>query len=478
MQNLLLFLPETICLLVALMVFLCTILRVPYRTTWLVSLIGGVGMVLGAVMTLGLKGEPFFPDIYRVDFFSQLIKSVLATGFLLAVIAGRGPQTLRPSTWHEFPMFMLFSTAGMMALVSSTELITLYVSMELSAFPIYVLVALHRDQRTSSEGAVKYAIQGMAASALTIYGMSFLYGLSGTTSLAGIAAQLPTLASQPVFWMAMLFSLAGFFFKLALFPFHFWAPDTYQSAPHPVVTFLATASKVAAVALLCRFFSLTMGGRAVNVTGLGHVLVWISVIAMTLGNLAAIAQNDLKRLLGYSTVAHAGYALVSLQAFSELGLNAALFYIIGYFAMAYVCFLVVSELARDEDFPNMDSLAGLYKRSPFLALALLTGLFGLSGLPPTVGFIGKWFLFSAALERGQLYLVLFAALNSAVAVYYYLKMVRYAYLVPPVKDEPIEVSPIVRLTGLAAILFILWMGTFPGAFWTMARRAADSLISL
>jgi NADH-quinone oxidoreductase subunit N len=270
--------------------------------------------------------------------------------------------------------------------------------------------------------------------------------------------------------------MAGFFFKLGAFPFHFWAPDTYEAAPHPVITFIATVSKIAAIGILCRLISLAIPGGWES----GHAqtaLMWASIIAMSLGNLAALAQNDLKRLLGYSTVAHAGYVLLALQTFAEMGITAAIFYALGYFAMSFACFLVICEIGRSEDRISIDSIAGLYKRAPFLSFTLLIGIFGLIGLPPTVGFVGKWFLFSAALERGQFYLVLVAAINATVALYYYLLVIRQVYWAEPTTEETIKPGPLVAVTAMATIILVVAMGALPGPFWDMAARAAKALIS-
>jgi len=478
MADALLFAPEIACLLAGLALFFCPVFEASYRTTWGLALFAALVITATCIWSLPLEGEPFAPGIYRVDFFSQLLKAVLALGFLLVVILSRTPQTLERSSWVEFPMFLLFSTLGMMMMISATELLTLYVSMELAAYPIYIAVALHRNQQLAGEGATKYMVQGMAASAISLYGMSFLFGVFGSTYFGDIALRFDAVSGQPIFWFGLLLALAGFLFKLSAFPFHFWAPDTYQSASHPLVTFIATASKVAAIALLCRLISLAMPFDAWDAQGpaIQSALMWMSIVAMTLGNLAALAQKDLKRLLGYSAVAHAGYTLIGVQTFSTLGLSAALFYALAYFAMSFICFLVVCVVGRDEDQVPIASMAGLYQRSPLLALTLLLGLFGLIGLPPTVGFTGKWFLFSAALERGQFYLVLVAAINSAVALYYYLLVIRQAYMEEPSSNAPLQVGPLLRATAVATMALTLIMGTFPDYFWDMAERAAAALV--
>ncbi len=460
MENAILFAPEIICLIMGLVLFFATVLDWSYPTTRGIAIASGIAMIAACLWTLSLEGEPFFPGIYAVDFFSQLIKTALAVGFLFVVIASANPLTVDRNGWLEVPLFFIFSTLGMMMMVSATELLTLYVAMELAAYPVYIVVALHRNADIGGESAAKYMVQGMAASAISLYGMSFLLGTFGSTYFSAIG--IPH---------------AGFFFKLGAFPFHFWAPDTYQTAPHPIITFIATVSKIAAIGILCRLLSLAMPGGWES----GHAqtaLMWASIIAMTLGNLAALAQKDLKRLLGYSTVAHAGYVLLALQTFAEWGLTAALFYAIGYFAMSFACFLVICEIGRSEDHITIDSVSGLYKRAPFLSFTLLIGLFGLIGLPPTVGFVGKWFLFSAALHRGQFALVLVAAINAAVALYYYLLIIRQLYWAEPTTQNTIKPTPLIAVTAMATIILVIAMGTLPGPFWDMAARAARALMNV
>ena len=474
MSDLALFLPEAVCLLGALVLFGAQTMGARYRVTWVLALAAGILAFAGAVWTWPLSGEPFFPGIYRVDFFSQFVKTIIAGGFVFVAAISTRPQTVRADAWSELPMFLLLATTGMMMLASATELITLYISMELAAYPVYVAVALHRNRDFSGESSTKYMLQGMVASAITLYGLSFIFGLAGSTYGSDIVIQLGTLAGQPLFWLAAVLVLAGFLFKLAAFPFHFWAPDTYQAAPHEVVTFVATASKVAAIAVLCRFAAL-VAPAGVDAKLVTTVLMWMSVAAMSLGNLAALRQGDLKRLLGYSAVAHAGYVLIGIQTMSETGLTAALFYAVGYAAMSGLCFLVVVEVGRDEDLVPIESLAGLHERAPLLAATLLIGLFGLIGLPPTVGFIGKWFLFSAAIEQGQFVFVLVAAINSAVALYYYLLVIRQAYFAEGHNHEPIHTSVVTLAIAGGTTGLVVAMGVIPGWFWTKSVEAVAAL---
>ncbi|MDA0336612.1 MAG: NADH-quinone oxidoreductase subunit N [bacterium] len=475
MADLMLFLPETICLLGALMLFAAQVVGVRYRVVWVLAMLAGALALAASVWTWPLSGEPFYPGIYHVGFFSQFVKTIIAGGFVFVAAISSRPQTVREEAWAELPMFLLLATTGMMMLASAMELVTLYISMELAAYPVYVAVALHRNHDFRGESAVKYMLQGMVASAVTLYGMTFIFGLSGSTYGTDIFLQLDALAGQPLFWLAAVLVLAGFLFKLAAFPFHFWAPDTYQTAPHEVVTFVATASKVAAIAVLCRIAAL-VAPAGLDAPLLTTVLMWMSVGAMTLGNLAALRQGDLKRLLGYSAVAHAGYVLIGIQTLSATGLTAALFYAIGYAAMSALCFLVVVEVGRDDDLVPIESLAGLHQRAPLLAATLLIGLFGLIGLPPTVGFIGKWFLFSAAIEQGQFVLVLVAAINSAVALYYYLLVIRQAYLVEPVRAAPLHTGMVTLLVAGATTGLVVAMGIVPGWFWTKSVEAVAALM--
>ena len=474
MEYALLFAPELVCLIVGLVLFFAVVLGWSYSTSRGIAMVFGIVMVAACLWTLPLQGEPFFPGIYAVDFFSQLLKTALAVGFLFVAVASAEPLTVDRSGWGEMPLFLVCSTLGMMMMVSATELLTLYVAMELTAYPVYIAVALHRNVDTGGESATKYMVQGMAASAISLYGMSFLFGAFGSTYLADISLSQAT--SQPIFYLGLFLTLAGFFFKLGAFSLPLLgtrhvpnrAPSRdcvhrhgFQNRRHRHLVPLVVAGNAR------RLGSCPCTNRAD--VGECH--------CDELGQFGrARTKRDLKRLLGYSTVAHAGYVLLALQTFAESGLTAALFYALGYFAMSFACFLVICEVGRSEDRIPINAVSGLYKRAPFLCFTLLIGLFGLIGLPPTVGFVGKWFLFSAALQRGQFYLVLVAAINATVAMYYYLLIIRQLYWAEPATQETIKPTPLVALTALATIIIAVAMGTLPGPFWDMAARAARALI--
>lgn len=463
-----LFIPETTILLGAIVAFALSVSRVPYRVAWTVSVVIGAIGVAATAWLLGARGEPFFPGIYTVDALSQSLKLGIAVGLLLTLLASAEPGSTRACARTDAPAFLMFSALGMMMLVSATELLTLYVALELSAYGLYILAALHRSRREGGEAAAKYILFGATCSAVTLYGVSLIYGGSATTYLSEIVRG----PASPLVVVGVVLALAGVLFKLAVFPFHAWAPDTYQGAPHQAAAFIGTASKVAAVGVLARIIFLVVPEKDAMVT----VLLVLCVLSMTVGNLAAIAQRDLKRLLAYSTVAHAGYILIGLACFSPVGLASAVFYVLVYVPIAFCAFLVVCVLGADGSNPSKSSLAGLHRRSPVLALTLMVGMFGLAGIPPTAGFAGKWFLFTAAIERGLFWLVVVAAINVTVSLYYYLQIIKEAYLTPSEDESEMRVPPIVTATAWAAVGLTLLAGFYPRPLWELAEQAARSLI--
>jgi NADH-quinone oxidoreductase subunit N len=468
--DLTLFTPEAIVLLGAFALFAMLVCGAGRTLLWWTSLLFGVAALVTSVMWLGARGEPFFEGIYIVDGFSQLLKVAILLGLTLTLLANRQCGSVQAHARDDLPFFLFLGSAGLMMLVSATELTTIYVSLELSAYALYIMAALHQRQREGSEAAIKYVLAGSAASAVSLYGITLIYGTARTTYLAGIMAN-SALYTEPLFLVGVVFLFAGFLFKLAVFPFHSWAPDVYEGAPHQAVAFIGTASKVGAVGIIVRALLL-----APDSTLIADGILWLCVLSMTIGNLAALGQRDLKRLLAYSTVAHAGYLLIGLIGISELGVTSTIFYVIVYVIIAFGPFLVICALGEDGSNPQRDDLSGLYKRSPFLALVLLVGLFGLAGIPPTPGFSGKWFLFAAAMKEGQFGLVLVAAVNATISLYYYLILVKQAYLAEPGDRGPITLSPAYTIAGAITLLLMLGIGFYPAPLWDLAVAAARAVL--
>ncbi len=360
----------------------------------------------------------------------------------------------------------------MMLLVSGNHLLTIYVSLELSSYSLYVLVALRREQDFGLEAGIKYFLVGIFASAVMIFGLALLYAAVGTAYLDEITRVLPGIISQPAVILGLLLTLSGFFFKLAVFPFHIWAPDVYQGAMNQIAAYIATASKVAAIAVLVRVIASAGEGS----TYLVQVLAVLSIISMTVGNLAAIAQQDLKRLLAYSTIAHAGYVLIGILSLNAAGYAGAMFYAMAVLVMKFAVFLVVVEVAQDGRNVQIEQLAGLHRRSPILALALMVSLFSLAGIPPTVGFTGKFLVFLAAMERGYFSLVLIAMINVVISLYYYLLVIKAAYLLEPEEAlPPLRVSPSIQLLSGLLIAVMIVAGLFPSYLIELAEAAARGL---
>jgi NADH-quinone oxidoreductase subunit N len=359
-----------------------------------------------------------------------------------------------------------------MVMASAVEAVSLYLALEIASFSLFVLVPLREGFPAGKESGLKFLVVGLAASALTLYGLSLLIGMTGSTRLPVMAASQVIVGRDPAAMFALGLFAAGFLFKLALFPFHFWAPDVYEGASHGVAAFVATASKVAAVAIVSRLL-VTAGLTAGPIAGAFAVA---AAVSMTLGNLVAIVQRDVKRMLAWSAIAQAGYIAVGFVAFSTEGIAAALYYGLLYLLMNAAAFLVVARVAADGTNPSLDDLRGLHQRAPLLAATLLLAVFALAGVPPTAGFLGKWFLFRAAMLEGWWWLVLLGAINSTLSVYYYLIVVKHAYLLPAEQERPVTLTAADKAAcyGLCTALIVL--GVFPGPVFAWANAAAEALL--
>ena len=468
-----LFIPELYCLLMGVVFFgLAMVARPnPRRDYFVALLLASIGVVV-ALASVKMEGSLFF-EAYRVDLFSQVFKVMLAMGFFLVVCLCTELNGIEERHHPEFYLFLTTCTLAMMMLVSSVELLTIYVALELSSYSLYILVPLRRGYGIDVEAGIKYLMVGATSSAVMLFGLSFLFGVTHTTYVVDIMNVLPNVITTPAAILGLLLTLCGFFFKLAVFPFHFWAPDVYQGAANQVTAYIASASKVAAVAIIIRMVSLVGG----NSQYLVDVLVTLSIASMTLGNLVAIVQKDMKRLLAYSSISHAGYVLIGILSMSPTGYASAIFYALAYLVMNLCCFLVVVKVAQDGSDLKIAQLAGLHRRSPILAMALMLAVFGLAGIPPTIGFTGKFLVFTAAMEKGYITLVIIAMINATISLYYYIMVVKAAYLLEPDVAQPqLPVSMPTKVLTASLVAVMVVFGIFPTYLLEVARAAAKMLL--
>ncbi len=473
LSDLKLFLPELYLLFLALLFFAQSLWQSPARVNQLLALwLSAIGVGI-SVLSLPLSGE-LFSRSYRVDLFSQAFKVLIQFGLFVVIFIGRDLKSIPERIHPEYFMFLFLSSLGLTLMTSSVELLTILIAMELSSYSLYVLIPLRKQIfGNHMEAAIKYIIFGAAATGVMLFGMSYLFGLTQSTDLTVLIQKLPLMLTQPLAMAGLLLVLCGFFFKLAVIPFHFWAPDVYQGAANETTTFIATMPKLAGLALMLRVASL--GGP--DNLDLVKILVLLAALSMTFGNLVALVQQDMKRLLAYSSIAHAGYILLGVLTLNVNGYAAAFYHITAYLLMNLACFMVVCSVSRQGEDVTLSDLSGLYKRSPMLAFTLAVGAFALAGIPPTAGFTGKLFLFTAALDQGHLALVIIAAVNTAISIFFYLNMVRSAYGQDPDGRPDISLSLSGKVLNVGLILAIILLGTLPTWFFDLARTACKSLIS-
>ena len=441
------------------------------------SMIGWISLV-GLLVVFGLtflarEGATLFSGSFVNDGLAIFSKKLFVASAALSVL---GSLTLRQKTFErraaEYYFVLLASVLGMLVLASARELILLFVSFELMSIPLYVLTGFVKREAAASEAALKFFLVGTASSAVIVYGMSFIFGVTGSTDLASIPGALATGDSMMLLGMTLL--LAGLGFKIAAFPFHMWAPDTYEAASTPFVAWLAVAPKAAGFIAIIRLY----------VEGVGAAtLVWMPVVAavagMTIitGNLMAIPQHNIKRLLAYSGIAHIGYMLVGLAALTSNGIAMVLFYLVAYLFGNMGAFFVVEVVARSENSEEIDAYKGLAQRSPLLALAMLVFLLSLGGIPFVAGFWAKLYVFLAAIDRGMYGLVFLGAVLTVVALYYYLLVARRMYIEAPVRTERIQVPALLGLAIFICILGVVGIGAWPGPWVDATQRAAASVFA-
>jgi NADH-quinone oxidoreductase subunit N len=441
--------------------------------------------VLGVVIAMALVARQVsegpsrvlaFSGLHVVDYYANFFKVVfLLSAIIVILLSARHVQEQGMDT-GGFYTLLLFATLGTMLMASAADLLSLFVGLETMSVCTYVLCGfLKRDQRCN-EGALKYLLMGAFSTGVVLYGMVLLYGVAGSTDLEAIAKAVGMGSFRnPALVMAMVLLAAGFGFKIAAVPFHMYLPDMYEGAPTPVVAFMAGAAELAGVAVLVRVFLIALPDLQVD----WGLLFWVlAVLTMTIGNLVAIAQANLKRMLAYSTIAHMGYILIGPVVGSQLGVAAVLFYSLAYACMTIGAFGMVVLLARGTvRGDQIDDFTGLAQRSPLAAGVMLLFLLSLTGIPPTGGFVGKFYLFAAAVDAGYIWLVLIAVINSAISLFYYMRvaMVMYMRELPP-QGIALSRSPALYLALFLAAVATLILGIFPGPVLEFARASAAGIV--
>jgi NADH-quinone oxidoreductase subunit N len=470
-----LFLPELIVLLGALALFMLS-LGSPSATAVRRAALGIATLaVLTTLVCLEQQGSLFY-DSYQVNFFSQLFKFLIASGTLIVLLFTGTSPGIKGDARAEYHVFLMVGVLGLMMLVSSVELLAIFISLELSSFALYVMVPMRNPEVANPfqmESGIKYLLFGVMSTGFMLFGMSYLFGLTGSTYISEITVKLEPQLYQPAALVALAMVMVGFFYKLAIFPFHFWVPDVYQGAANETTAFIAAIPKIAAVALLIRLVSMISAEGEIIV----NLLLVCSLGSMFYGNLSALAQKDFKRMLGYSGISHAGFVLFGLLSLQVEGYTTSIYYITGYAVMNLTCFLVICAVAVSGENLAIKDLTGLHKRSPLLAVTLAIGLFALAGIPPFVGFTGKFMILINAFKQGHILAVVLAAINTAIAIYYYLSVVRVAYCSDPEqKIAPIHPGAALTVVSIVLMLIILLMGILPGTFLELGTSALLSLL--
>src|SRR5438094_5447164 len=429
----------------------------------------GLAVAIGAVLMLP-RNATLFGGMLVITPLTSLFKIICIALAVFTVLLTTSEKSLRHP--GEFLAIVLLATVGLMLLVGSEELLMIFIGLELLGLSLYVMAAFDKSDLRSAEAGLKYFLFGSTSSAFTLFGISLIYGMSGTTGLAAISAKLATASVQPLVAVAIVMTLVGFAFKIAAAPFHLWAPDAYQGAPVPSAAFIASASKVASFVVLGKIvlvgFAPLRGdaGWHAMVAGWSPVLAALAALSILVGNLVALAQSNVRRLLAYSAVAHSGYTLIGLVAGDRNGFSATLFYATIYAITLVGAFGVVAMVRRETGGDDLSNFRGLASRSPLMAACMSVFMLSLAGIPPLAGFFGKFYLFSAALRAGAnnglLWLVAVALLGSFISLYYYLMVMKAIFVdepaFPPVRHVyvvPSDLLPRTAVVVLAMAVFLL-----------------------
>jgi len=438
----------------------------------------GIGYfaTLSLVATLGVAAALFeaqgtvFGGMYVVDSFSNFFRVTFIVAAVLVCMFSH--DYIEHVGYNQGPFFSLivFALLGMMVMASAADFITLYMGLELMTISFVVLTAFRHGDKKGSEAGIKYILLSAMSSGVLLYGLSILYGAAGSTVYSDLISAVTGADLQPLTVMGLVFLLAGFGFKISMVPFHMWSPDIYEGAPTPVTAFLAVGSKAAGFAALLRMFMIALPEtREVWMT----VVVTLCALTIVLGNFVAIPQTNIKRMLAYSSIAHAGYILMGLVAFTRLGVAAVLYYVVLYVFANAGAFAAVTAMGNYTGSDEIKDYSGMWKRSPLIASVMLLCLLSLAGIPPLAGFFGKFYLFTAIMDQGYTWLAFLGIGMSMVSVYYYLIVVKVMFLGDPVEDTPVPVSLGTKTALIISALASLFLGIYQAPLTDLVTKVAQ-----
>ena len=424
-----------------------------------------MGLAFITLMTHQQGSVQLFNNMFVSDLMADVLKMVSYLTVSIILVYTRSYLLTRGLFTGEFMVLTLFSLLGMMVMISASHFISMYIGLEVMSLSLYALVALQRDSAVATEAAMKYFILGALASGLLLYGMSMLYGATGTLDVAGVSSAIKHGVANPALLVfGLVFVVAGLAFKLGAVPFHMWVPDVYQGAPTAMVMLIGTAPKFAAFAFLMRML---VDGLQDLMSHWSSMLMILAVLSMALGNISAIAQTNIKRMLAYSSIAHIGFFLLGVLSGGIDGYSSAMFYIMVYVLMSLGAFGMIALLSREGyEADTLDAFKGLNQRNPWLAFIMLLLMFSMAGVPPTAGFYAKFSVLEAIVNTGHIELAVVAVLLSLVGAYYYLRIVKLMYFDAPESHEPIRIQPDIGLLISLNGLSVLALGVMPS--WLMS----------
>lgn len=420
-----------------------------------------------------------FNGMFITDPYSKFFKYIFLICLALSILISIKYLEIEKSLFGEYYILLIFATLGMMMMASSGDLILLYLGLELMALSTYILAGFLRHDEKSTEASIKYLLMGAFSSALLLYGITMIYGLTGTTNIRAVSLyfSLNKLTENYSLVLAIVFFIVSFGFKIAAVPFHMWAPDVYEGSPTSITAFMSVGPKAAGFAVIGRIFLTSFAGMHIEWSFIFSVL---AILTMAIGNIIALSQTNIKRMLAYSSIAHAGYALLGIIPENTLGLSGMLNYLFIYTFMNLGAFSIIIMLhSEGNSYEDISDYKGLAKSHPLISLLMLIFMFSLTGIPPTAGFIGKFYLFNALIDAGYSLLAIAALLFSVISAFFYLRIVMYMYMndskTGSKEQVSLSLSPALGIAIFATVIMVLYIGVFPQHFLVYAKNAILSI---